>query len=190
VCFYTHTQSKGGAGLRVVALHFDRQLSERAVFHHIVSITYKRFAGEWWLYSLSIASCRHRASHSASRLGGVIPGHHMRVWEGCHESRRCSRDTYPESYISPSILVYEDYTHTQSKGGARLRVVILHFDRQLSERGVFHHLDSITYTRFAGEWWLYSIETASCRHRASHSGPRERGLSSRWQHHIQTLMEQ
>jgi len=30
-------------------------------------------------------------------------------WEGCRESRRCSRDTYPESYISPSILVYEEY---------------------------------------------------------------------------------
>ena len=24
------------------------------------------------------------------------------------ESRRCLRDTYPESYISPSVLVYED----------------------------------------------------------------------------------
>jgi len=22
------------------------------------------------------------------------------IWEGCHESRRCSRDTYPESYIT------------------------------------------------------------------------------------------
>ena len=33
-------------------------------------------------------------------------------FKGYHESRRCSRDTYPESYItkSISILVYEDYT--------------------------------------------------------------------------------
>ena len=32
----------------------------------------------------------------------------VNLWEGCRESRRCSRDTYPESYISPSMLVYED----------------------------------------------------------------------------------
>ena len=23
-----------------------------------------------------------------------------RLWEGCRESRRCSRDTYPESYVT------------------------------------------------------------------------------------------
>ena len=49
--------------------------------------------------------------------------HLRKLWEGCRKSRRCSRDTYPESYItkytsirgtpsqsniSPSILVYED----------------------------------------------------------------------------------
>ena len=28
--------------------------------------------------------------------------------EGYHESRRCSRDTHPESYIFSSILVYEE----------------------------------------------------------------------------------
>jgi len=28
----------------------------------------------------------------------------MSLWEGYHESRRCSRDTYPESYITK----YED----------------------------------------------------------------------------------
>ena len=27
---------------------------------------------------------------------------------GYHESRRCSRDTYPESYRTPSILIYEE----------------------------------------------------------------------------------
>ena len=43
-------------------------------------------------------------------------------WEGCRESSRCARDTYPESYISKQghlsrviyfqarIRVYEDYT--------------------------------------------------------------------------------
>jgi len=30
------------------------------------------------------------------------------LWEGYRESRSCSRDTYPESYTSPSILVYEE----------------------------------------------------------------------------------
>ena len=28
--------------------------------------------------------------------------------EGYHESRRCSRDTYPESYITEYTLVYKD----------------------------------------------------------------------------------
>ena len=30
------------------------------------------------------------------------------LWEGCRESRRCSRDTYPESYITEYTLVYEE----------------------------------------------------------------------------------
>jgi len=30
--------------------------------------------------------------------------------EGFRESRRCSRDTYPESYITEYTLVYEDKT--------------------------------------------------------------------------------
>jgi len=30
------------------------------------------------------------------------------LWEGFRESRRCSRDTYPESYITEYILIYED----------------------------------------------------------------------------------
>ena len=29
------------------------------------------------------------------------------IWEGCREGRRCSRDAYPESYITPSKLVHE-----------------------------------------------------------------------------------
>ena len=29
-------------------------------------------------------------------------------WEGFREGRRCSRDTYPESYITECILIYED----------------------------------------------------------------------------------
>ena len=32
-------------------------------------------------------------------------------WEGFRESRRCSRETYPESYITEYILMYEDYHH-------------------------------------------------------------------------------
>ena len=31
--------------------------------------------------------------------------------EGFRESRRCSRDTYPESYITEYILIYEDESH-------------------------------------------------------------------------------
>ena len=30
------------------------------------------------------------------------------LWEGFRESRRCSRDTYPESYITEFTLVYEN----------------------------------------------------------------------------------
>ena len=32
------------------------------------------------------------------------------LWEGFRESRRCSRDTYPESYITEYTLVYADKT--------------------------------------------------------------------------------
>ena len=30
------------------------------------------------------------------------------TWEGYRESRRCSRDNYPESYINEYTSVYED----------------------------------------------------------------------------------
>ena len=32
----------------------------------------------------------------------------LNEWEGFRESRRCSRDTYPESYISENILIHEE----------------------------------------------------------------------------------
>ena len=31
-----------------------------------------------------------------------------KLWEGFRESGRCSRDTYPESYITEYILIYEE----------------------------------------------------------------------------------
>ena len=34
-----------------------------------------------------------------------------RSWEGFRESRRCSRDTYPESYITECTLAHEDESH-------------------------------------------------------------------------------
>ena len=30
------------------------------------------------------------------------------LWEGFRESRRCSRDNYPESYIAEHVLIYEE----------------------------------------------------------------------------------
>jgi len=33
---------------------------------------------------------------------------YLPLWEGYHESRRCSRDTYPESYIT-KLLIFEKY---------------------------------------------------------------------------------
>jgi hypothetical protein len=37
-------------------------------------------------------------------------------WEGFCESRRCSRDTYPESYITEYIVIYEHYPASWSHG--------------------------------------------------------------------------
>ena len=34
----------------------------------------------------------------------------LRVWEGCRESRRCSRDTYPESYITKYTSIRREQT--------------------------------------------------------------------------------
>jgi hypothetical protein len=31
------------------------------------------------------------------------------LWEGFRSSTSCSRDTYPESYITEYILIYEEY---------------------------------------------------------------------------------
>ena len=45
-------------------------------------------------------------------------------WEGYHESRRCSRDTYPESYITEYTLVYEDKRRFPQAGDRTLEDVI------------------------------------------------------------------
>ena len=41
------------------------------------------------------------------------------LWEGFCKSRRCSRDTYPESYITEYILIYEDNYYTNVNGMSR-----------------------------------------------------------------------
>ena len=50
-----------------------------------------------------------------SSLKSATPRDRLRVgWvngcEGFHESRKCSRDAYPESYTTEYTLVYEDKT--------------------------------------------------------------------------------
>jgi len=40
--------------------------------------------------------------------------HPFFYWEGYRESRRCSRDTDPESYITKYTLVYEDQKRTKA----------------------------------------------------------------------------
>ena len=39
----------------------------------------------------------------------------MILWEGYRESRRCSRDTYPESYITEYILIYEEKSNAYAR---------------------------------------------------------------------------
>ena len=46
-----------------------------------------------------IYCCPRRTAVDSARLS---------LWEGFRESRRCSRDTYPASYITEHILIYED----------------------------------------------------------------------------------
>jgi len=58
-----------------------------------------------WLtfgYRLALSLFSQARLGSNEGLGSIDSG----LWEGYHESRRCSRDTYPD--ISPSIIVYED----------------------------------------------------------------------------------
>jgi hypothetical protein len=47
----------------------------------------------------------------ASNIDGLrVDGLNGFLGEGFCESRRCSRDTYPESYITEYTLVYKDKT--------------------------------------------------------------------------------
>ena len=39
------------------------------------------------------------------------------LWEGYHESRRCSRDTYPESYITKYTSIRRDIPEADARGG-------------------------------------------------------------------------
>ena len=42
------------------------------------------------------------------------------LWEGCRESRRCSRDTYPASYITEYTSVYEDKGPLTTNGSSEM----------------------------------------------------------------------
>ena len=55
----------------------------------------------------------HFSSRDVRRLKTQLGGVKL-SWEGCHESRRCSRDTYPESYIT-------EYTSTRRLCGEASR---------------------------------------------------------------------
>ena len=55
------------------------------------------------------AVCSPAVSEYALVIDSGLVGS-MDFWEGYRESRRCSRDTYPESYITKYTLVYEDKT--------------------------------------------------------------------------------
>ena len=53
---------------------------------------------------------------------GLVGPTDFSLWEGCRESRRCSRDTYPESYITKytstrGILVYKDNALVELSNG-------------------------------------------------------------------------
>jgi len=72
------------------------------------------------------------------------------LWEGCRESRRCSRDTYPESYISKNTSIRRKQWQT-----SRMLVLV----RQ--RLAVYHKLPARTVKRFRGglvfkvHRWLY-----------------------------------
>ena len=40
-------------------------------------------------------------------------------WKGFHESRRCSRDTYTDSYFTKYPLVYDDKPYCRPSKGCR-----------------------------------------------------------------------
>jgi len=67
-------------------------------------------------------SCTSRAPLSAKSVRAPSP-HHVSsracffgLWQGCHESRKCSRDTYPESYITKYTSIRRFKTIIQTPG--------------------------------------------------------------------------
>ena len=67
--------------------------------------------------------------HSPSVGVYLQPGDYLRasrlpsLWEGFRESRRCSRDTYPESYITENILIYEENGRAVPRAAIKLDVL-------------------------------------------------------------------
>ena len=47
----------------------------------------------------------HLSLHLLSTVSLLFPGSHFLLWEGFRESRRYSRDTHPESYITKSTSI-------------------------------------------------------------------------------------
>jgi len=52
---------------------------------------------------------------ASAGMAGVVK---WLLWEGFRESRRCSRDTYPESYITEYTSVYEENSAHRHRTGA------------------------------------------------------------------------
>ena len=53
-----------------------------------------------------------------------------RLWEGYPESRRCSRDTYPESYITKYTSIRRLWFRPRSFGGQGTRNCMIEWGRQ------------------------------------------------------------
>ena len=54
----------------------------------------------------SLLPCSYKKCSNLNLNAGKFTTHHNHY--GFRQSRRCSRDTYPESYITKYILIYED----------------------------------------------------------------------------------
>ena len=87
------------------------------------------------------------------------------LWEGFRESRRCSRDTYPESYITEYVLIYDENNldHLEQQRVFQINPVLI--DSGLVGRKVFfhHHIRPVVSGAQTHEKrrWLFEEPTQS-----------------------------
>ena len=109
-CCLAAPSSEYGTNKTVGAVFWPRLSGKVLAISSRCSLFTRKRSAHGWPYRWGLAA---HASRDHTLVGPL--------WEGYHESRRCSRDTYPESYITKHTSIRRILGHRGGRGRASRR---------------------------------------------------------------------